>query len=345
MAPTGEGVSGALSREPLSSVWLTSTAREVGFHLVGFARAEPIPAAVLVDWLEAGFAADLDWMKERVAEKLDVGVLFPGAKTVVAFACNYYSEGSSSIARYARGRDYHYTLKDQLRAFRRHLKAKFPDVGTYGSVDHGPVMEKVWAARAGLGYVGKNGCLISPKYGSYLLLAALILDTEVDAYAEGPTPDLCGKCSLCIDACPTGALLEGKRVDAGKCLSYQTIENEGQVPEALRAAFEDITFGCDLCQDACPLNDQPVRTEHPRFAPRPVGELGVRELAGLSKEEFKTLTSGTPLGRAGYDGMRRNAAYALGASRDAGARTLLERLSSDSSPVVREAAAWALGRI
>jgi epoxyqueuosine reductase len=335
---------------PLPTDVLRTFAREAGFDEVGFARAEPIPAATLTEWIEAGHAADMDWMGERLAERLDVRELLPGARAVAVFATNYYRDDAqaegSPIARYARGRDYHATLKDRLRHFRRLLRERFPHVQDYGSVDHGPMMEKVWAARAGLGYVGKNGLLINERYGSWMLLAGLILDAELDAYADGPTANRCGPCRRCLVACPTHALKGEGRVDAGACLSYQTIENRhGEVPEGFRLAMGGIVFGCDICQDVCPLNRHPVFNPQERFAPRAVAELGVLELAAMTPEQYAKLIPGTPLARAKYDGLRRNAAYALGATRSWGARGLLEKLSEDPSELVRSAAQWALRQL
>jgi epoxyqueuosine reductase len=330
----------------LSHRLVHALAREAGFDLCGFARADPIPPQALGDWLAAGMDADMDWMGARAEERLDVRRLLPGARTVVALACNYYVDGPSCspISRYARGRDYHATLRDRVRGFRRRLKAACPGVATYGSVDSGPVMEKVWAARAGLGYVGRNGCLITSGLGSYVVLACLILDAEVDAYAEGPELDRCGSCTLCVSACPTDALDGEGRVDAGRCLSYQTIENHGSVPEPLRPSMEGLAFGCDVCQDVCPLNGEPVLAGG-RFAPRAVAALGVRELAALTREKYQELIPGTALARAKYDGLRRNAVYALGAARDGGATPLLQRLAGDPSELVSSAARWALERL
>ncbi|HMK72447.1 MAG TPA: tRNA epoxyqueuosine(34) reductase QueG [Myxococcaceae bacterium] len=333
---------------PLPAARVQELALEAGFHLAGFARAEPLPPETLGEWLAAGMAADMDWMDERAAERLDPGRLLRGARTVVALGCGYLVQGDpggSPVASYARGRDYHATLRDRLRALRRSMRAEFPGVADYGSVDHGPVMEKVWAARAGLGYVARNGCLVTPRFGSWVVLAALILDREVDAYGPGPTEDLCRRCRLCVDACPTAALDGEGRVDARRCLSYQTIENSGTVPEPLRSALEGTVFGCDICQDVCPLNARALPTEDVRFRPRPVAALDVRALAGLSREDYGALVPGTALARAGYDGLRRNAAYALGAARAEDARPVLEALAVDASPGVRDAARWALGRL
>ena len=328
----------------LSSAQLAGWATAAGFDLVGFARAEPIPPAALTDWLAQGHHADLDWMQERLAERLDPGLLLPGARTAVALASNYWREdGVSPVARYARGRDYHATHRDRLRALRRQLRAQAPSVHDYGSVDANPVMEKVWAVRAGLGVVAKNGCLVTPRFGSWVVLAVWFLDAEVDAYAAPGGEDRCGKCRLCIDACPTSAIVQDRVVDARACLSYQTIENEAPVPGPLREAMADLVFGCDVCQQVCPLNEAPLLA-HERFAPRALAAKGTAELAALTRAEYDALAPGTPLARAGYDGLRRNAAYALGAARDASARGVLERLCGDDSAKVREAAAWALAR-
>ena len=336
---------GAAEALTLSSARVRTWAQDAGFELVGFARAEPIPPRALTEWLEAGFDADLDWMKERMAERLDVSRLLPGAKTVIAFANNYWrTDDPSPIARYARGRDYHYTMKDRLRALRRTLRAEAPTVDDFASVDTAPVMEKVWASRAGLGYVARNGCFITERFGSWVLLAVMVLDTEVDAYAAGATEDRCGKCTLCVSACPTGAIVADQTIDARACLSYQTIENEEPIPEALRPALGGLVFGCDICQDVCPLNREPLVAKE-RFAPRPVSALSVQQLAALTPAEYGALAPGTPLARVQYDGLRRNAAYALGAARDASAEEVLRRLNSDPSPRVREAASWALARL
>ena len=331
----------------LSAAVVRAMALGAGFDLCGFARAEPIPAEVLVEWVEAGHDAQMDWMGARTAERLDPRVLLPSAKTVVSLACNYYFPDPgppSSIARYARGRDYHATLRDRLRLFRRQLDAEVPGLRSYGSVDAGPMMEKVWAARAGLGYVGRNGCLITEEFGSFVVLAALIIDREVTPLSAGPATDRCGGCSLCVTSCPTEAIVADATVDARRCLSYQTIENRSEIPEPLRAALAELTFGCDICQDVCPLNDAPLQAG-PRFAPREVASLSVRDLAALTPAQYQALVPGSALARAKFDGLRRNAAYALGAARDAQSRPLLEQLREDSSASVREAAAWALARI
>ncbi len=331
----------------LPSETLRQHALSAGFNLVGFARAEPIDPSYLTQWLEAGYHADLDWMQLRLAERLDISRMLPGAKTVIALASNYWrSDEAGPIARYARGRDYHATGRDRIRALRRAIQASWPGVRDYASVDAGPVMEKVWAARAGLGFVGKNGCFITPELGSWVVLSTMTLNAELEpkGYGDGPTTDQCGRCTLCITSCPTGAIVADRAVDAGACLSYQTIENTSAIPLHLRAAMPNIVFGCDICQDVCPLNASPVLAPE-RFAPRAVAAASVLELAAMSREQYEVWAPGTPLARAGFEGLKRNAAYALGAMRAAHARDVLQALATDSTSAIAEAAIWALRQL
>lgn len=333
------------SVEPLPGPELVAMARAAGFDLVGFARAEPIPREALVEWLLAGYHADMDWLEARLEDRLDVRRVLPGARTVMALACNYwFGDEPSAVARVGRGRDYHATMRDRLRALRRAVRQRFPGVRDYAGVDSGAVMEKVWAARAGLGTVGKHGILITPEYGSWVVLATMVFDADVAFPLPVLVEDVCGSCRLCIDACPTEAIRGDRVVDAGACLSYQSIENEGPVPDGIREAMGHLVFGCDICQAVCPHNAAPLQAQA-RFEPRMVSTLPVRRLAAMTPEEYQQWVPGTALARAGYDGLRRNAAYALGAVRDGGAREILERLLTDGAEVVRDAARWALERL
>lgn len=331
---------------PLDAAEVTRLARESGFDLVGFAPARPLPSSALLDWLEAGHHADLAWMATHVEERLDVTRLFPPARTVVALACNYWraEHEGSPIARYARGRDYHATLRDRLRTLRRRLRERWPALRDYGSVDANPVMEKVWAALAGLGAIGKNACLITRAYGSWVVLAVLILDAEVVIETPLAPWRVCGSCRRCLEACPTGAIVSDGVVDSRRCLSYQTIEHEGPVPETLRGAMANLVFGCDLCQTVCPHNHRAIPASS-RFEPRVIASCTTRALAAMSIEDWRRLAPGTALMRAGYEGVRRNAAYALGAARDDGARSILEALTEAEEAAVRDAASWALARL
>jgi epoxyqueuosine reductase len=285
-------------------------------------------------------------MAERKDERLDPTRVLSGAKTVIALAIGYRrpEDARSSVARYARGRDYHYAHRDRMKVLRKRLLALAPGVETYACVDTGVAMEKVWASRAGLGWIGKNGCLINPRHGSWLTLSVMFMDRAVDAY-DDPHDDRCGECTLCLRGCPTKAFPAPGVVDARRCLAYHSIENQGEVPEAFRRAFRGRVFGCDVCQDVCPFNRGEVPDGDERFAPRPLAGLAPAEMAALPPAELQQLAAGMALARATPDGLRRNALYSIGAARDAGARAVVERLASDPSPVVREAADWARKRL
>lgn len=316
------------------------------FTLVGMARAAPVDGTALRAWLAAGFAADMDWMQRRLDERLDPSRVLPGARTVVALAIGFRRPHGerSRLASYARGRDYHYAHRDRMKELRRRLLAIDGTLETYACVDTGAAMEKVWAERAGLGWIGKNGLLINPVLGSWLTLSVMFLNREVDRYDE-PHAFLCGQCTRCLKACPTDAFPSPGVVDARRCVAYQSIENRGAVPEPLRKGFVGRVFGCDICQDVCPYNGPEIPTGDRRFEPRPLSALSPAELAALNEAEFRALSAGMAVARAGYDGLRRNALLCLGAQRDREHRTLVERLCADPSPIVAEAARWALGQI
>jgi epoxyqueuosine reductase len=330
----------------LSAQAVRAAGRAAEFTLIGLAPAEPLDPAPLERWLSSGYAADMTWMAARQAERLDPGAVLPGARTVIALAIAYHrpSEERAAVARYARGRDYHYAHRDRMRALRKRLLALDPTLETYASVDTGVVMEKVWAERAGLGWIGKNGCLINPKLGSWITLSVMFVDRAVDAY-DAPHGRRCGDCTLCLQACPTGAFAAPGVVDARRCIAYQSIENRGTVPEEMRAGFAGRIFGCDVCQEVCPWNHRPVPQGDARFTPRPLSELSPAEIAGLGRQDFERLSAGMALARAQYDGLRRNALYAIGTARDPGGRAVVDQLLDDPAPVIKEAAAWAKERL
>jgi epoxyqueuosine reductase len=342
-----------MSAAALEAAGVRAAALASGFALVGLARAEALDPGPLEAWLAAGHAADMAFMARRLDERLDPRRVLPGARTVIALAIGYHRaedrpgdrQGARSpVARYARGRDYHYAHRDRMKALRKRLLALAPEVETYACVDTGVAMEKVWAARAGLGWIGKNGCLINPRLGSWLTLSVMFMNRAVDAYDE-PHDDLCGACTRCLGACPTKAFPAPGVVDARKCLAYQSIENRGVVPEALRRGFRGRVFGCDVCQEVCPFNRGALPEGDARFAPRPLAELTPAALAALAPAELARLAAGMALARAHPDGLRRNALYAIGAARDAQGRAAAEALATDENPTIRDAATWALGRL
>jgi epoxyqueuosine reductase len=330
----------------LSAESVKSAARAARFPLVGLARAEPIDPGPLDRWLASGYAADMDWMHTRREDRLDPARVLAGARTVVALAIPYRRPSSerSRVASYARGRDYHYAHRERMQALRRRLVAIAPGVETYACVDTGTAMEKVWAERAGLGFIGKNGLLINPRLGSWLTLSVMFLDREVDAY-DAPQENLCGPCTRCLRGCPTRAIPAPGVVDARRCLAYHSIENRDVVPVELRRGFVGRVFGCDVCQDVCPFNHDDIPVGDARFEPRALAMMTPADIAALGRSDFDRLAAGMALARPQYDGIRRNAVLALGATRDRSARDIVDKLRADDSAIVAEAATWALGRI
>ena len=323
-----------------------AAARECGFALVGLAPAEPLDPKPLEDWLAQGYAAGLLAMRRRPRERLDPRAVVPGAQTVLVLGIPYGKgepdeAGAATIARYARGRDYHYAHRDRMRRLRGCLRQMAPSLRSYACVDSGAAMEKAWAERAGLGFIGKHGVVVSRSHGSWFTLSLMVLDAAVDAY-DSPHPHLCGDCRKCLDACPTGAFPSPGVVDARRCLSYHTVENHGEIPAEVRAGLGPRVFGCDACQEVCPFNRVDLPPGDPRQAPRPISRLAAAELAALDEAHFAELASGTPVRRIGYHGLRRNACLALGATLDHESRALLVCLTNDPSSLVAEAAAWAL---
>ena len=339
-----------MSPPVLSADAVVAAARACRFTLVGVAPAAPLDPAPFLRWLAAGYGAGLSAMHRRVTKRLDPGAVVPGARTVIALGIPYGAGEETArqpeppvIARYARGRDYHLAHRDRMRALRRRLLEMDPTTNTYACVDAGVAMEKAWAERAGLGWIGKHGVQVSREHSSWFTLSVMVIDRSLDHYRQ-PHPRLCGDCDLCLRACPTGAFPLPGVLDARLCLSYQTVENHDSIPVALRAALAGRAFGCDACQEICPYNHGGLPPGDPRQAPRPLGLMSATEIATLGRDEFACLAAGTPMARAGYHGLRRNAALALGSDGRPGARAALDQLSRDANPIVREAAQWALGQ-
>lgn len=326
---------------------IRALAEEVGFDAVGFAPATPLDPAPFERFFSEGLAADMEWLRDE--RRLDPGKVLPGARTVAIFLKNYFDPNQPPgwVARYARGADYHNVLLRRLHKLRKRLHAEDAGLRTYGAVDFGPVAEKPWAQRAGLGWIGKNGCLVTRTHGSWVLLASLILDREVAPY-DTPHENFCGSCSRCLNACPTDAFPRPYVVDSRRCISYQTIENRGAVPDELKSGTSRWFFGCDDCQEVCPWNLRFARpTDEPRFHPREEGlyHVPLARLLDMSEETYRERSRGTPLARPKHHGMLRNALLAAGES---GAPELEEACRvhlEHPHPAVRNAAAWALARL
>jgi epoxyqueuosine reductase len=344
-----------VSTPPLDSAFVKEAARAAGFHKCGIARAAPLDPGPLERVLANGWEADMAWLGTQKAARLDPGVLLPGARSVVSLAVAYVPPGrgdeddapepvAGRIARYARGRDYHTVLKKKVERFRAALRARAPTLRSFAGVDLGPIMEKAWAERAGVGWIGKNACLITPEYGSWVLLATAILDRELEP--DAPHPDRCGSCEACLPACPTGAFPAPGFVDARRCLSFQTIERRGDVPGEVAARSAGWAFGCDDCQTACPWNRRPEARCEPELRPREHQRgLDLEATIRMSEEEFRARFYGTALARARYEGLVRNAILSAGWSRDARLADAIRARLDSPHDGVREAARWALARL
>ena len=328
-----------------------------GFDQVGFAPAEPpAHAEAYREWLDRGYHGEMGYMArdDAVARRLDPEAALPGGRTIV-MASLVYGAGSEdagrTVARYAHGRDYHDVFEERLDALAASIRELAPDTRTRRYVDYGPVMERDHAQRAGLGWIGKNTMLIHPELGSYLMLGELLTDLDVEP-DEPFLPDRCGTCTRCIEACPTGAILDGRILDARRCISYLTIELRGPIPGDLRRRIGTRVFGCDICQEVCPWNgDAPEPIEHPfgGLAGGPFDPTDLlawaEQLSRLDEAGFRTRYRGTALARPGRQGLLRNLAVGLGNSGDLDATPVLRRLTEDESDLVSEHARWALDEL
>jgi len=305
-------------------------------------------------WLDAGRHAGMDWIaSERSrARRSDATRLLEGARSMVCVAiCHEPGRDAERdarlgrVARYAAGEDYHRVMRDLLRALEREILAALPGARTLWYSDTGALLERAWAARAGLGWIGKHAGLISPTLGSYLLLGEILVDRDLEP--DPPLPrEHCGTCTRCLEACPTGAIVAPHEVDARLCISYLTIEHRGPIEPGLRRPMGDWVFGCDVCQEVCPWNRFAPPAGEARLAGRPLQDWSLARLLELDEEGFRALFETSPIRRARRAGLLRNACVALGNRGDRSAVPALERARDhDPDPVVREHAAWALERI
>jgi epoxyqueuosine reductase len=323
-------------------------ARECGFELAGVASAVPAEIERYRDWVERGFAGEMRYLTDRRAEvRADPRNLLASARSVICVGKLYHTPWPYStqfddaargwISRYAWGDDYH----DVLRRGLEQLAARTGAAEWKTCVDTAPLLERSYARLAGLGWIGKNTCLINQQSGSWFFLGELLVPMEIAP--DAPPPDRCGTCTRCIDACPTAAILPSG-VDSRLCISYFTIEQRGPVAEEMRSGIGGHVFGCDICQDVCPWNRRAPVTADEAFAPRqfapPLGEL-----AGLSEVEFRAMFRGTPVTRARYSGFLRNVAMAMGNRGLPEFRGALEKLAGSEDAMVADAARWALERI
>lgn len=299
---------------PYYTQQVKSFARNLGFQYCGIAKAVKLDddARRLEKWLSKGMNGSMRYMENHFDLRVDPSRLVPGAKSVITLLVNYYTEerqpaDAPRISKYAFGKDYHDVIRQKLNAFLQLIRENIGEVHGRGFVDSAPVLERAWAQRSGLGWIGKNGNLINKQKGSFFFIATLITDLELE-YDDPYIKDFCGTCTKCIDACPTEAILPNKTIDGSKCISYFTIElKEALIPENQKGKFENWMFGCDTCQDVCPWNRFSEPHSEPAFRPLPaILEFGKKEWEELTEESFKQIFRQSAINRTKYAGMRRN---------------------------------------
>ena len=335
---------------------IKNEARRLGFTLAGFTTPDPPPHLPAWEgWLALGRHGQMDYLTDR--RRADPHLLLPECRSILALAVRYPDpltaprfdglDPHGRVAAYAWGADYHLVLPERLEALGTFIAQQANAPLPYRwYTDTGPLLERDLAQRAGLGWIGKNTCLIHPQIGSYFFLAEILLGLEIEPDAPFPF-DRCGTCTRCLDACPTGALLPGRTMDARRCISYLTIENKGVIPPDLRPLMGNWVFGCDICQMACPWNRRPTASPDPAFTPRPgIPAPDLCADLALTPQEFNRKFKENPIQRPRRRGYLRNVAVALGNAGGADAPTALERaMKNNEESLIREHAAWALERL
>jgi epoxyqueuosine reductase len=293
--------------------FILETAKSLGFSFCGMSKAEFLEdeAPLLEQWLSRQYQGKMQYLENHFDKRLDPTLLVPGAKSVISLLYNYMPEKDMAheselkIAKYAYGEDYHFVIKDKLKLLLSLLREKFGDIDGRAFVDSAPVMERAWAKRSGLGWIGKNSLLLNRSMGSFFFLAELIVDIEVEY--DGPAKDYCGTCTACMDACPTDAIPQPYVVDGSKCISYFTIELKEEIPQAVKGKFENWIFGCDICQDVCPWNSFAKPHQEKRFQPSPaLQDMQARDWKEITEEVFKSLFKNSPVQRTKLEGLKRN---------------------------------------
>jgi len=330
---------------------LKQHARDLGFDLVGIARAAPADDFPhLLRWLTQGHAGAMTYMDRQAQARRHPASILPDVRSIVMLGLNYHHAApdpppAARIAQYALGQDYHDVLRGKLNALLAWVQQETPQAQGRGVVDTAPLLERDFARRAGLGWFGKNTMLIHKRLGSFFFLAALLLDLDLKADAPFEARH-CGTCTACLDACPTQAFVGPYELDARRCISYLTIELHGPVPDELRPGVGPWLFGCDVCQDVCPWNRKAPLGLEPALQPRDdLESADPLELVRLTDAEFRTRFRGTALWRTKRQGLVRNAAIVLGNTGGPEALPALATASHDADPVVQEAARWAIERI
>jgi len=299
------------------SQWIKKKAEALGFSACGIAEASFLEKDTdrLNQWLLHGYQGDMLYMARNREKRLDPRLLVPGARSVISVLFNYYPaenpspENNYKIAKYAYGKDYHFVLREKLNKLTAAIKERAGDFQARAFTDSAPVMEKSWAEKAGLGWIGKNTCLIHPKLGSFVFIGEIITDLELE-YDRHQINDLCGGCTRCTDACPTGAIIAPRLLDAGKCISYYTIEFRGDLPQNEKDKFNDWIFGCDICQDVCPWN-RPAKPQNESSFNLEPGLQGMNKekWEQLTEDQFNVLFRESAVKRTNFIGLKRNISF------------------------------------
>lgn len=305
------------------SALIKQKAAELGFFYCGISKADFLEeeAPRLEQWLAQGMHGEMAYMAHHFDKRLDPRLLVEGAQSVVTVLLNYFPEedlaraDAPKISKYAYGTDYHFVIKDKLKALMHYIHEAIGEVGGRAFVDSAPVMDKAWAKRSGAGWIGKHSNLISRQQGSFFFIGELILDLPLQP--DGPIKDYCGTCTRCIDACPTEAIVAPYVVDGSKCISYFTIELKGEIPESMRGNFDNWAFGCDICQDVCPWNRFAKAHHEPAFRPSEAFQkLRWQDWEEMSEEVFQAIFRRSPLKRSKLKGLKRNVKFLLSPSQE-----------------------------
>jgi epoxyqueuosine reductase len=291
-------------------------ATQLGFSFCGISKAEFLKdeAPRLEEWLKRGYQGKMNYLENHFDKRLDPTLLVPGAKSIVSLVYNYFpkkdinQDDKLKIAKYAFGEDYHFVVKEKLKNFTQLLQEQIGEIHGRAFVDSAPVMERAWAQRGGIGWIGKNSLLLNKQMGSFFFLAELIIDVELDY--DGPIKDYCGTCTACMDACPTDAIPQPYVVDGSKCISYFTIELKEAIPDEVKGKFENWIFGCDICQNVCPWNRFSYPHKESKFEPHSNLEgMSAKDWAEITEEVFEKLFHNSPVQRTKLEGLKRNISF------------------------------------
>lgn len=288
----------------------------LGFIDCGFSKVRHLAEheSRYMDWYGQGHHASMEYMARNIDKRLNPALLVDDAKSVISLLYNYYTTESLQtsplkIAKYAYGKDYHDIVKDKLRLLDQFIRDLAGDVNQRCFVDSAPVLERAWAQNSGLGWIGKNSCLISRKHGSFFFIAEIITTLELEP-THSAIKDYCGSCQKCIEACPTQAITANRTINSNRCISFHTIENKGDIPYSLKGKFENYIFGCDICQDVCPWNRKATPNSEPLFGLNPeLQRMNLQDWQTLEEEAYRRIFKGSPVKRTKFSGLKRNIAF------------------------------------